>query len=140
MNGTETRQADPRGRLAHGRIRRLFQVHMDRMEEISADPLLFRRRAADSRRKCAGNPADGEEAVAENMDLDQVAGYVRLLAETEKLRREIYRCPTWKEEKDQQWKMRRLDAERQRLRGDGAEGRIILSAVDEEEPEDCPEV
>lgn len=129
---------DLRGRLAHRRVKCLFQTHLDRMEEISADPLLFKRRLPDLRKKTA---ADAGEGPREDMDLNQVADWVRLLFETEKLRREIYRCPTWKEEKDQEWKMRKLDAERQRLTDkNGGEGQIIISAVDEDEPEDCPEV
>ncbi|MBQ8137532.1 MAG: hypothetical protein IJ174_08880 [Clostridia bacterium] len=118
---------DPRGRIAHRRIKRLFLGHLAAMEALMADPLLF------AKPEDAGK-ADGPP---ERMDMNRIASFMRLLSDTEKLRREIYRCPTWKEEKDQQWKMRKLEADRQRLRelSEGGESRIILSAIDEEEEE-----
>ncbi len=127
MASNENRASDPRGRLAHRRIKRLFLGHLDAMEALMADPFLFAK---------AEEGGKADEAPG-RMDMSRIAAFMRLLSDTEKLRREIYRCPTWKEEKDQQWKMRKLEAEKQKLQdfAHAAESRIILSAVGDEEEE-----
>ncbi len=114
------REDGPGGEEEQRRLRGVYISLLDRLEEMSRDPMLL-----------AAAPPKRGEGDGPRYDVDKAGEYVKVLAGAEKLRRELYDLPPARE----LW----AAARRGKKEEDAEDNRVFLAPVLPEEPPDCPE-
>ncbi len=123
-------------RVRNPGFRRLETLYTDlvgKLEDLSRDEYLFRRRPA-ARGK---DPAGPAEIVTEGSDLEQVRLWALILQETDKLRRSLYALPTWEAREKIAVERAKLDLMARKLEGASLPGIgvVELPQVLPEEPD-----